>query len=72
VSIGFGVYNRPFGRREMDPPSLRAALARALRRADDYVWLYVEKTTFLAPASRGGAGEDWVQAVRRAREDAAR
>jgi hypothetical protein len=67
VSVGFGVYDRPFAGRAMDPGILRATLTNALRRADDFVWLYVEGSTFLRPPDKGGAGADWVDAVRQAR-----
>lgn len=69
VSVGFGVYDRPFGGRGMSPAELRATLARALRRADRYVWLYLEGRTFLEP---GGAASEWLEAVARARRDAGR
>jgi hypothetical protein len=69
VSVGFGVYDRPFAGRRMDPATLHATLARALRRTDRYVWLYLEGRTFLTPE---GAQSEWREAVERARRDAAR
>jgi hypothetical protein len=68
VSVAFGVYDRPFGGRDMDPDVLRATLSRALRHADRYVWLYPEGRTFLAPPEGGGAAPPWVSAVREARK----
>jgi len=70
VEIAFGLYDRPFRGVPMDPPTLRSCVTRALRRTDRYVWLYVEGATFLRPADRGGAPEEWVDAVRQGRADA--
>ncbi len=67
VSVGFGVYDRPFGGADMDPAILRRTLAQALSASDHYVWLYLEGTTFLEPREGGQA---WIQAVRDARRDA--
>ena len=67
VSIGFGVYDRPFGGRTMDPEILEKTLRAALAHADRYVWLYVEGPTFLSPPEQGGATSAWVDAVRKAR-----
>ena len=67
VGVGFGVYDRPFKGRPMDPNVLSITLSRALRQADRYVWLYVEGPTFLKPPGDGGAPAEWVEAVRRAR-----
>lgn len=67
VSVGFGVYDRPFGGKPMTPEILRTTLAAALDRSDRYVWFYVEGPTFLRPAAAGGASDDWVTAVRGSR-----
>lgn len=72
VSLGFGVYDRPFKGSPMNPEVLETTLARALRRSDRYVWLYVEGPSFLKPPAEGGAPADWVEAVRRARAAAAK
>jgi hypothetical protein len=72
VEIAFGLYDRPFGGREMDPAILKRILAHALRQADRYVWLYVEGPTFLRPPAEGGADADWVGAVRQGREEVLR
>ena len=54
----------------MDAGLLRPTLARALRRTDGYVWLYVEGASFLMEAAQGGATASWVEAVRQGRADA--
>lgn len=72
VDVAFGLYDRPFGGRDMTPAVLEASLTHALRQADRYVWLYVEGPTLLRPAARGGAEAEWVAAIRRARERAFR
>jgi len=72
VEIAFGLYDRPFGGKGMDPATLKASLAQALRQTDRYVWLYVEGPTLLAPASKGGASPEWVAAIREGRIDALR
>lgn len=69
VSIGFGVYDQPTGSKAMNPEILRSTVSNALRRADDYVWFYVEGPTFLKPPDKGGAGADWVNALRQARQN---
>jgi len=70
VSVGFGVFDRPFKGQRMDPGTLRTTLVRALRQTDRYVWLYVEGPSFLKPPGRGGASAEWVEAVRQARGNA--
>ncbi|HKS16961.1 MAG TPA: hypothetical protein VJU16_06590 [Planctomycetota bacterium] len=67
VGVAFGVYDRPFRGRPMDPVVLAATLSRALRHADRYVWLYIEGPSFLKPPGEGGAPAEWVDAVRRAK-----
>jgi len=67
VSLGFGVYDQSFKGVPMNPEVLETTLARALRRSDRYVWLYVEGPSFLKPSGEGGAPADWVEAVRRAK-----
>jgi spherulation-specific family 4 protein len=67
VSIGFGVYDKPFGGKAMNAEILRSTIGNALRRADDYVWFYVEGPTFLRPPAQGGASQSWVDAVRQGR-----
>jgi hypothetical protein len=68
VSVGFGLYDiawRPGY--PMAPPILGQALAHALARADDYVWLFTEgegPRDYLVP---GGVGEPWLRAIREAR-----
>jgi hypothetical protein len=66
ISISYGVYDRPFGGASMDPGILQSTLTNALKQADHYVWFYTEGATFLKPSSAGGAGADWVNAVRQA------
>jgi hypothetical protein len=70
VEIAFGLYDRPFRGASMDAPTLRSCVGRALSRTDRYVWLYVEGPTFLKPPDRGGAPEEWVDAVRQGRAEA--
>jgi len=70
TSISFGVYDCPFGGAAMDAAILRSTLANALRQADRYVWFYAEASTYLLPASQGGATDAWVNAIRQARADA--
>jgi hypothetical protein len=70
VGIAFGLYDRPFRGAPMDPPILRSCVTRALSRTDRYAWLYVEGPSFLRPPARGGAPEEWVDAVRQGRADA--
>lgn len=72
ISVGFGVIDQAFQGQRMDPEILATTLARALRRADKYVWLYIEGPTFLSPPGKGGAPEAWVEAVRRGRIEAAK
>lgn len=72
VEIAFGLYDRPFGGREMTPEILKAAVTHSLRRTDRYVWLYVEGPTLLKPPDRGGADAEWVRAIRQGREEALR
>jgi hypothetical protein len=72
VDVAFGVYDRPFGGQGMDAAALQSSLTQALVHADGYAWLYVEGPTLLAPAARGGAPAEWVDAVRQARSDALR
>jgi hypothetical protein len=72
VSLGFGVYDRPFKGIPMNPEILETTLVRALRQSDRYVWLYVEGPSFLKRPEEGGAPRDWVEAVRRARVEAAK
>lgn len=67
VSVGFGVYDRPWGGKPMTPEVLKTTLTNALGRSDRYVWFYVEGPTFLRPAAAGGASDDWVKAVRESR-----
>lgn len=67
VRFGFGVYDRPFQKREMNPEILESTLSHALRQSDAFVWLYIEGPTFLKPPSEGGASQHWIDAVRRAR-----
>jgi hypothetical protein len=66
ISISYGVYDRPFGGASMTPSILGTTLTNALRQADHYVWFYTEGGSFLLPSSAGGAGADWVNAVRTA------
>jgi hypothetical protein len=72
ISIGFGIIDKPFKNIRMDPEILATTIARALRRTDRYVWLYVEGPTFLSPPAEGGAPDAWVEAVRRGRAEAAK
>jgi len=72
LSVAFGIIDQPFKGQAMDPEILATTLARALRRTDRYVWLYVEGPTFLSPPGKGGAPEAWVDAVRRGRVEAAK
>ena len=64
VGISFGVYNRGFAGQLMDPSILRPTLERALRRCDDFVWLYCEDLNWNAP---GELATTWVDAVLGAR-----
>ncbi len=59
LSISFGVYNLPVSA-PMDPAIMRPTLERALRRCDDFVWLYFEEENWNAP---GEISQDWVDAV---------
>ena len=60
VGISFGLYNYPYGGQPMDPPIMRTTLERALRRCDDFVWLYCENVNWNAP---GEISQAWVDAV---------
>jgi hypothetical protein len=64
VSIGFGVYDKPWGGATMSAPILKDTLSNALSRADEFVWFYAEAATYLLPSSQGGASATWVDAVR--------
>jgi hypothetical protein len=68
VRFAFGVYDRPFQGRAMNPEILESTLSRALRHSDGYVWLYIEGPSFLKPPAKGGASSAWIDAVRRARK----
>lgn len=61
VSISYGFYNYgwPSGM-TMDPGIMRTTLERALRRCDDYVWIYFEDLNWNAP---GEIPEAWVDAI---------
>lgn len=67
VRVSFGVYNRPYEGIEMNPEILATTLGHALRRAEGYVWLYVEGPSFLRRPGQGGPSPEWIEAVRRAR-----
>ena len=60
VSIAYGVYNHPFGGRDMSPSIMRTTLENALRRCDDYVWLYFESENWNAP---GELSQGWTDAI---------
>ena len=60
TGISFGVYNHPFAGQPMDPALMRTTLERALRRCDDFVWLYCEDVNWNAP---GEIPQAWVDAV---------
>ena len=64
VSISWGVYNQPWWGATMNSSVIKTTLENALSQADDYVWLYLEGNTLLAP---GGIGQDWVDAIRSAK-----
>lgn len=67
VSIGFGVYDRPFGGADMNPVILESTLRNALAVADKYCWFYSEANTFLLPPGAGGAPVEWLNAIKAAR-----
>ena len=56
----------------MNPDIFRSTLAHALTHTDRYAWVFPENVTFLKRAGDGGAEEAWVNAIRRAKEDADR
>lgn len=60
VSVSWGVYDSPteWIKRGMDPPTLAAALAEAVSRCDDYVWVYFERQNVLTGDPKG-----WREAV---------
>ncbi len=60
VGISFGVFNFPFAGEPMDPAILRTTLEHALRRCDDFVWLYCEELNWNAP---GEFAQTWMDAV---------
>lgn len=60
VGISFGLYNYGFAGQAMDPAIMRTTLERALRRCDDFVWLYCEDLNWNAP---GEIPQAWVDAV---------
>jgi hypothetical protein len=66
VSVGFGVYDQPFGGAPMDAVVLKTTLVNSMHQADRYVWYYTEGPSYLLPASSGGASAAWVDAVRQA------
>lgn len=65
ISASYGVYNQPFRGKTMDAAQFGETALNALIRADHYIWIYPEKTTFLKP---DGIGQDWVDAMRKAKE----
>ena len=69
VRISFGLYNYgwPSGM-AMDPGIMRTTLERAMRRSDDWVWLYFEDLNWNAP---GEIPQAWVDAIVGARAAAA-
>lgn len=71
VRVGFGITDRAFRWRAMDPQVLEGAVASALRNSDGVVWLYVEGPSFLKPPEQGGASRTWIEAVRRGRRGVA-
>lgn len=60
VGISFGLYNGEFGGQGMTPSIMRTTLERALRRCDNFVWLYTEDQNWNAP---GEFGMEWLDAV---------
>lgn len=60
VGVGFGVYSQPYQDQPMSPAILRTTLEEALRRCDEYVWLYAEEVNWNAP---GEISPAWVDAV---------
>lgn len=61
VSISFGQSTKAYADEAMNPGIMRTTLANALRQADDYVWLYTQNDTWMAP---GGLPRDWEEAIR--------
>ena len=60
VGISFGLYNFSFAGKAMDSVIMRTTLERALRRSDEFVWLYSENLNWNAP---GEAPQEWVDAI---------
>lgn len=71
INIAFGVYDQPFGKADMHPEILKPTITLAMRQSDRYTWFCAERYSYLKPAKNGGAGDNWVAAVRQGRADAA-
>ena len=68
VGIGFGVFNQRYQNIAMSPAILRHTLEAALRRCDEYVWLYSENQNWNGP---GEFAPTWIEAIDGARAAAA-
>jgi hypothetical protein len=67
VEISFGVYNRTWKEKyPMSPAIMETTLENALRTTDKYVWYWTERDSWFIP---GGMPEEWIDAVRKAREN---
>lgn len=68
LSIGFGLYDTNVSADiPMNPSMMSPTVTNALRRADQYVWLYTESASFLKTPAEGGTSENWIRAVMQGR-----
>ena len=67
VGIAYGDYDTPSGGKDMNPAILEQVMTYSLTRSDRYVWMYPEQRTFLLAPADGGASQDWIDAVAKAK-----
>ncbi|MGL4610274.1 MAG: carbohydrate-binding domain-containing protein [Trueperaceae bacterium] len=69
LDMSFGLFNVAW-KAPMDPSIMRTTLTHALNTTDRFVWIYGElgEVSWLTP---GGMSQDWQDAIRAAKEDAA-
>jgi uncharacterized protein (TIGR03437 family) len=69
TSIAFGVYDRPFQGKPMNPTVLRSTIANAMKAADEFVWFYTETFSLIRRGGSGAASPAWVDGLRQGRSE---